>query len=125
MSVRHTIPALESATPKERRTNAPIETRAPTFFGAVPMIFRMSPPHLVGRRVSRVLLLLMSALAAVNALAQSDPTIPSGDIRIHYFRSDGNYSGWTVYAFDNTTENTGNYVGRAAAGVGVGRIGGD
>jgi pullulanase len=36
---------------------------------------------------------------------------PSGDIRIHYFRPDGNYSGWTIYAFDNTTENTGNYGG--------------
>ena len=33
------------------------------------------------------------------------------EIRIHYHRPDGNYSGWTVYAFDNTTENTGNYGG--------------
>ena len=41
--------------------------------------------------------------------AQSDPPIPSGDIRIHYYRTDGNYSGWTMYAFDDTTENTGNY----------------
>jgi len=48
-------------------------------------------------------------LAGLSARAQSDPPIPSGDIRIHYFRPDGNYSGWTVYAFDNTTENTGAY----------------
>ena len=40
-----------------------------------------------------------------------DPPIPAGHIRIHYFRPDGNYSGWTVYAFDNTTEDTGNYGG--------------
>jgi pullulanase len=41
----------------------------------------------------------------------SDPPIPANYIRIHYFRPDTNYSGWTVYAFDNTTENTGNYGG--------------
>jgi pullulanase len=75
------------------------------------VIFRMSSPHLVCRSASRIFLLLISGFAAVNALAQPDPPIPSGDIRIHYFRPDGNYSGWTVYAFDNTTENTGNYGG--------------
>jgi len=48
---------------------------------------------------------LMCMLAGLSASAQ----IPSGDIRIHYFRPDGNYTGWTVYAFDNTTENTGAY----------------
>jgi pullulanase len=50
---------------------------------------------------------LMCMLQGLPASAQ----IPAGDIRIHYFRPDGNYSGWTVYAFDNTTENTGNYGG--------------
>ncbi len=68
---------------------------------------------LLNRRVAKRLPLLFSALpcllAGLPASAQSDPTIPSGDIRIHYHRSDGNYSGWTVYAFDNTTENTGDY----------------
>ncbi len=53
--------------------------------------------------------LLLGILASIAAFA--DPAIPSGSIRIHYFRPDGNYSGWTVYAFDNTTENTGNYGG--------------
>ena len=75
------------------------------------MTFRIGPTHLVGRGASRILLLLISAFAAVHAFAQADPPIPSGDIRIHYFRPDGNYSGWTVYAFDNRTENTGNYGG--------------
>lgn len=41
--------------------------------------------------------------------AQSDPPIPAGKIRIHYFRPDGNYFGWTVYAFGDTTENTGDF----------------
>ena len=36
--------------------------------------------------------------------AQADPPIPSGSIRIHYFRPDGNYLGWTIYAFGDTTE---------------------
>jgi pullulanase len=56
-------------------------------------------------------MLLLCVLASTQAFAQPDPAIPSGDIRIHYFRPDGNYNGWTVYAFDNTTENTGNYGG--------------
>jgi hypothetical protein len=53
-------------------------------------------------------MLLPCLLASSWTFAQ---TIPSGDIRIHYFRPDGIYSGWTVYAFDDTTENTGNYAG--------------
>jgi pullulanase len=60
-------------------------------------------------RLFQLLLLFTFFVPALqSALAQS---IPSGDIRIHYFRPDGNYSGWTIYAFDNTTENTGNYGG--------------
>jgi pullulanase len=63
-------------------------------------------------RLSQLLLTVAVFLPAFQfARAQSDPPIPSGNIRIHYFRPDGNYSGWTVYAFDNTTENTGNYGG--------------
>jgi pullulanase len=54
-------------------------------------------------------LLLLGILPSIAAFA--DPAIPAGSIRIHYFRTDGNYSGWTVYAFDNTTENTGDYGG--------------
>ncbi len=49
-------------------------------------------------------------------LAQSNPPIPSADIRIHYHRPDGNYAGWTVYAFGDTTENTGAY-GSGPVGV--------
>ena len=59
--------------------------------------------------VSRHLLLVLVAfvgiiLSGTSAVAQADPQIPPGDIRIHYFRPDGNYSGWTVFAFDDTTE---------------------
>ena len=32
-----------------------------------------------------------------------------GYARIHYFRQDGNYSNWTVYAFNDTAEYTGDY----------------
>ena len=51
-----------------------------------------------------ITLALFSFIFAVTCFAQADPPIPSGDIRIHYFRPDGNYLGWTVYAFGDTTE---------------------
>src|SRR5258708_39913631 len=43
--------------------------------------------------------------------AQTPPPIPAGHVRIHYFRPDGNYLGWTVYAFGDTTEDTANFNG--------------
>ncbi|MGA2890263.1 MAG: pullulanase-type alpha-1,6-glucosidase [Terracidiphilus sp.] len=64
------------------------------------------------RRLFQLLLTITFFVTAPHFVpAQSDPPIPSGNIRIHYFRPDGNYNGWTIYAFDNTTENTGNYGG--------------
>ena len=56
------------------------------------------------RRLSAFLLLPLLFPAARIVQAQTDPAIPSGDIRIHYFRPDGNYLGWTVYAFGDTSE---------------------
>jgi pullulanase len=53
--------------------------------------------------------LLSCLVPCTAARAQSDPPIPSGSVRIHYHRPDGNYGGWTVYAFDDTTENIGGY----------------
>ncbi len=67
---------------------------------------RTRPPIL-----SCAVILFFFLITAVPAIAASDPPIPSGDIRIHYHRADGNYSGWTVYAFFNTTEDTNNYSG--------------
>jgi pullulanase len=32
-----------------------------------------------------------------------------GYVRVHYHRTDGNYAGWTIYAFFDTTEYTGDY----------------
>src|ERR1700731_4468318 len=43
--------------------------------------------------------------------AQTPAPIPASHVRIHYFRPDGNYLGWTVYAFGDTTENTSNFNG--------------
>ncbi len=57
-------------------------------------------------RVFALFALLLCVFPSVGARAQA---IPSGSIRIHYFRPDGNYGGWTVYAFDNTTEDQGGY----------------
>jgi pullulanase len=63
------------------------------------------------RPMSCILALLFCIFAGAQSLAASDPPIPSAHIRIHYHRPDGNYSGWTVYAFYDTTENTGDYGG--------------
>src|SRR5580765_7823813 len=41
--------------------------------------------------------------------AQATPPVPTNHVRIHYFRPDGNYLGWTVYAFGDTTEDTSNF----------------
>ena len=75
------------------------------------MKFRFTSPRLLSRIGTCAFLPLLCVFASTQTFAASDPAIPSGDIRIHYHRPDGNYSGWTVYAFDNTTENTGNYGG--------------
>ena len=75
------------------------------------MKFRFTSPRLLSRIGTFAFLPLLCVFASTQTFAASDPAIPSGDIRIHYHRPDGNYSGWTVYAFDNTTENTGNYGG--------------
>ena len=75
------------------------------------MKFRIGMPHLPRRAGCYVFTLLFCVFASAQAFAAPAPPIPSGDIRVHYFRPDGIYSGWTIYAFDNTTENTGNYGG--------------
>ncbi len=51
-----------------------------------------------------LVLVLLSILFPWLASAQTAPVIPDGDIRVHYFRPDGNYAGWTIYAFFDTTE---------------------
>src|SRR5712691_12024027 len=68
------------------------------------------------RAVSRFSAVALSIflLVAAPALLKAQtpvPPIPSGHVRIHYFRPDGNYLGWTVYAFGDTTEDTSNFNG--------------
>ncbi len=70
----------------------------------------MKIPRLVSLRLSCMLqisLLCLGISRCTLAIAQ----IPANHIRIHYHRPDANYSGWTVYAFDNTTEDQGNFGG--------------
>lgn len=57
-----------------------------------------------------VCLLLTATPGALQAQLPAPP-IPSGHVRVHYFRPDGNYLGWTVYAFGDTTEDTSNFNG--------------
>ncbi len=61
----------------------------------------------ISRRSPRAWLISLALFAlslSSTCFAQADPPIPSGSIRIHYFRPDGNYLGWTIYAFGDTTE---------------------
>jgi len=57
-----------------------------------------------------VSLLLIAAPGFLKGQAPIPP-IPANHVRIHYFRLDGNYLGWTVYAFGDTTEDTSNFNG--------------
>ena len=66
---------------------------------------------LTAQRLSRAAFALLALVFAIFPIHSAVAQIPAGHIRIHYFRPDGNYSGWTVYAFDGTTEDTGNYGG--------------
>src|SRR5216684_797988 len=54
---------------------------------------------------------LLSAAPGLLKAQAPVPPIPANHVRIHYFRPDGNYLGWTVYAFGDTTEDTSNFNG--------------
>ena len=69
---------------------------------------RLNSPRRLLCTALNILTLLVGLSVASLTFAQSDPSV---HIRIHYHRPDSNYSGWTVYAFYDTTENTGNYGG--------------
>jgi pullulanase len=63
---------------------------------------------------SAVFALVFSLLTAAPGFLKAQTPIapvPAGHVRIHYFRPDGNYLGWTVYAFGDTTEDTSNFNG--------------
>jgi pullulanase len=52
---------------------------------------------LAAHRSLFVFLLLLGAVLPVCA------QVPAGDVRIHYFRPDGNYSGWALYGWNAAT----------------------
>ena len=63
-------------------------------------------------RLLRVFLMVVCGLSSLGLAAYGAATpIPANHIRIHYFRPDGVYTGWTVYAFGDTTEDQGNFNG--------------
>jgi pullulanase len=49
--------------------------------------------------------LFLCAGIALPALAATDPPIPAGSVRIHYFRPDNNFTGWTMWTWNASTEN--------------------
>ena len=57
-----------------------------------------------GRFAKRFFLSLLACLLVTPAIfAQTDPAIPAGDVRIHYHRPDGAYSGWALYTWNAST----------------------
>ncbi|MBV9434505.1 MAG: hypothetical protein JOZ44_00550 [Acidobacteria bacterium] len=61
------------------------------------------------KRSSVLLLLLPVSFLLASPAVQAQ--VPSNVERIHYHRFDNNYAGWTAYAFNDTTEDTGNFNG--------------
>jgi pullulanase len=59
------------------------------------MIYRTETPIRQAIALFSFLLFLL-CLSAAAARAQ----VPAGDVRIHYFRPDGNYAGWAIYTWD-------------------------
>src|SRR5882672_1539306 len=52
-----------------------------------------------------ILLFSLCVFDVAMTRAQSAQPIPPGDVRIHYYRPDGNYSGWALYTWNASTEN--------------------
>ncbi len=48
---------------------------------------------------------VLSGNATVYTTQPSTTAIPPGDARIHYYRPDGNYTGWALYTWNASTEN--------------------
>lgn len=69
------------------------------------------------RLLSRLVLVFTALLGLCTQalMAQTAVPIPANHVRIHYHRADGVYTGWTVYAFGGTTEDTGNFAGGPVA----------
>ncbi len=55
--------------------------------------------------------LILPVIFLVYALADAQGVLPVNVERIHFHRFDNNYAGWTVYAFNDTTEDTSNFSG--------------
>jgi pullulanase len=66
------------------------------------MKFEVQTPHSL---IKGSLILLVLLFCVGQAVTQADPPIPAGEVRIHYFRPDGNYSGWALYTWNASTEN--------------------
>lgn len=60
---------------------------------------------------TRFVLLLLLPVSLLLGSPAAQAQVSSNVERIHYHRFDNNYAGWTVYAFNDTTEDTGNFNG--------------
>ena len=56
-------------------------------------------------RLACSLLFVIVCAGAVTPAFAADPPIPAGSVRIHYYRPDGKFSGWTMWTWNASTEN--------------------
>ncbi|HEX6496913.1 MAG TPA: pullulanase-type alpha-1,6-glucosidase [Acidobacteriaceae bacterium] len=69
--------------------------------------------------VVRLVFILAAIFAFAAGARAADPPIPVQHVRIHYFNPDNSYTGWTVYAFGDTTEDQGNFNGGPVQVTGI------
>jgi pullulanase len=67
----------------------------------------------------RLVFVLSSFIAFAVGAHAADPPIAAQHVRIHYFNPDNSYTGWTVYAFGDTTEDQGNFNGGPVQVTGI------
>lgn len=67
----------------------------------------------------RLVVILACFFAFATGARAADPPIPTQHVHIHYFNPDNTYSGWTVYAFGDTTEDQGNFNGGPVQVTGI------
>ncbi len=95
-----------------RQSHAQIRTGSLPSMLRTRLTFREIPVNTThafrGYATRLVLVVALIMTCAFSAYAQ-DPPIPAGHARIHYYRPDGNFTGWSLYPFFATSDPTGSF----------------
>jgi pullulanase len=60
-------------------------------------------PFASRRRARSIKILMLALLMLVGVALPMLAQVPTGDVRVHYYRPDGNYSGWAIYTWNAST----------------------